>query len=248
MRNLKFIVTGVMVTAIIVAGGVVLFHIFSKEEVKDDDVITAEFIQNNSSKENKKEEVKEVAVHTEPLTITSQEKKYFDEWKTENYEIVVKNTSGSYIRKISFTLGEGIYELYNLNPQESFKFVAFNTEKDINLKVMSIVYDTLNLNEGETELQRNNVEGKVSGTIQNKGERNLYPSQIIYFLEDGNGNTVQKVISYAGCFFEGLVIHKGETLDFEEEIPEGYRVLTSKGILVQYSDLEFKNIEETLFK
>ena len=248
MRNLKFIVTGVMVTAIIVAGGVVLFHIFSKEEVKDDDVITAEFIQNNSSKENKKEEVKEVAVHTEPLTITSQEKKYFDEWKTENYEIVVKNTSGGYIRKISFTLGEGIYELYNLNPGESYKFVAFNTETDINLKVMSIVYDTINYNEGEIELQRNNIEGKVSGTITNKGERDLYPSQIIYFLEDGNGNTIQKVISYAGCFFEGLVIHKGETLDFEEEIPQGYTLNNNKGIMVMYSDLEFKYTEQVLFK
>ena len=247
MRNLKIIVTGVMVTAILVAGGVCLKNMFSKKEVKEEEVVTSEFIQNKSMDESKKEEAKVVAVQTEPLTIVSQEKKYFEEWKTENYEIVVKNTSGSYIRKISFTLGEGIYELYNLNPGESYKFVAFNTEEDINLKVMSIVYDTINYNEGEIELQRNNIEGKVSGMITNKGERNLYPSQIIYFLEDGNGNTVQKVISYAGCFFEGLVIHKGEKLDFEEEIPQGYKVLTSKGILVQYSDLEFKNVEEVLF-
>jgi hypothetical protein len=247
MRNLKFIVTGVMVTAILVAGGVCLKNMFSKKEVKEEEIVTSEFIQNKSMDESKKEEAKVVTVQTEPLTIVSQEKKYFEEWKTENYEIVVKNTSGGYIRKISFTLGEGIYELYNLNPGESYKFVAFNTETDINLKVMSIVYDTINYNEGEIELQRNNIEGKVSGTITNKGERDLYPSQIIYFLEDGNGNTIQKVISYAGCFFEGLVIHKGETLDFEEEIPQGYKVLTSKGILVQYSDLEFKNIEEVLF-
>jgi predicted double-glycine peptidase len=139
MRNLKFIVTGVMVTAILVAGGVCLKNMFSKKEVNEEEIVTSEFIQNKSMDESKKEEAKVVTVQTEPLTIVSQEKKYFEEWKTENYEIVVKNTSGGYIRKISFTLGEGIYELYNLNPGESYKFVAFNTETDINLKVMSIV-------------------------------------------------------------------------------------------------------------
>lgn len=240
--NLKFFMTGVMVCAV-VAGGVVLASRVFKNEEKEQDKANANVTEYKALAVECKTEKKEA------LTIISSEKKYQEEYKTENYEVVVKNTSGSYIEKITFTLGEGIYELYNLNPEENYKFVAFNTETDINLKVLSITYETKTYGlDDEISLERKNENGKISGSIKNNGQRKLYPAQIVYFVTDSEGNTIQRVISYAGCFFEGLVINPEGIHEFEEEIPQGYTLNNSKGIMVMYSDLEFKYTEQVLFK
>jgi hypothetical protein len=97
-------------------------------------------------------------------------------------------------------------------------------------------------------LERKNENGKISGSIKNNGQRKLYPAQIVYFVTDSEGNTIQRVISYAGCFFEGLVINPEGIHEFEEEIPQGYTLNNNKGIMVMYSDLEFKYTEQVLFK
>ena len=243
MSNLKFFMAGVMVCAIVVAGGVVLTQKVFKEDKKEQNEVNASVTEYKASNIECKAEQKEA------LTIISSEKKYQEEYKTENYEVVVKNTSGSYIEKISFTLGEGIYELYNINPEENYKFVAFDNETDINLKVLSITYETKTYGlDDEISLERKNENGKISGSIKNNGQRKLYPAQIVYFVTDSEGNTIQRVISYAGCFFEGLVINPEGTHEFEEEIPQGYTLNNNKGIMVMYSDLEFKYTEQVLFK
>ena len=243
MSNLKFFMAGVMVCAIVVAGGVVLTQKVFKEDKKEQNEVNASVTEYKASNIECKAEQKEA------LTIISSEKKYQEEFKTENYEVVVKNTSGQYIEQITFTLGEGIYELFNMDPDESYKFVAFNTETDINLKVLSITYETKTYGlDNEISLERNNETGKISGSVKNNGQRDLYPTQIMYFEKDSEGNTIQKVISYAGCFFEDLVIHPGNTHEFEEEIPQGYTLNTTKGVIVMYSDLDFRFTEQVLFK
>ena len=88
---------------------------------------------------------------------------------------------------------------------------------------------------------------KVTGLVKNNGERDLYPSQIIFFLKDEQGNTVQKNIEYAGCFFEGLIIKPSKSLEFESDIPQGYYFNNSKSVIVRYSDTEFKMIETRFF-
>ena len=241
-NNLKFFMTGVMVCAV-VAGGVVLASRVFKNEEKEQDKVNANVTEYKALAVECNTEKKEA------LTIISSEKKYQEEFKSENYEIVVKNTSGSYIEKISLTLGEGIYELYNINPEENYKFVAFDNETDINLKVLSITYETKTYGlDDEISLERKNENGKISGSIKNNGQRKLYPAQIVYFVTDSEGNTIQRVISYAGCFFEGLVINPEGIHEFEEEIPQGYTLNNNKGIMVMYSDLEFKYTEQVLFK
>lgn len=241
-NNLKFFMTGVMVCAVVAGGVIITSRVFRNEE-KEQEKVNASVTEYKALAVDCKQEKKEA------LTMISSEKKYFEEWKSENYEVVVKNTSGSYIEKITFTLGEGIYELYNLNPEENYKFVAFNNETDINLKVLSITYETKTYGlDDEISLERKNENGKISGSIKNNGQRDLYPAQIVYFVTDSEGNTIQRVISYAGCFFEGLVIHPDKTHEFEEEIPQGYTLNNSKGIMVMYSDLEFKYTEQVLFK
>lgn len=251
MRNLKFFMTGVMVCAL-VASILMLKMSFAKEDCKEQDVVNASMEESKAIAGQVKQEKSEktiVAKQAEILTLVTFDKKYQEEYGTENYEVVVKNTSRDYIEKITFTLGEGIYELFNMNPEESYKFVAYNTEKDLNLKVLSVTYETKTYGlEEEISLERNNESGKISGSVKNNGQRDLYPSQIVYFLNDSEGNTIQKVISYAGCFFEGLVIHPGNTHEFAEEIPSNYTLNTTKGVMVMYSDLDFKYTEQVLFK
>lgn len=234
--NLKSFVIGATIGSIVV-GGVWLSTQILKEEEHENIV--------NSNLEERESIVKE---EKRTLEIISSEKKYQEEFKTENYEIVIKNTSGEKLKKVEFTLGEGIYELYDLSPDEEYKFIAFDNENDINLKIISVNYEIKNYNPEEVSLDITNDGKKVQGTIINNGERELYPAQIIFFLQDNEGNTIQSTIEYAGCFFEGLVIKPNKSLSFEKDIPEGYYFNNSKSVIVRYSDIEFRMIETSFFE
>lgn len=235
--NLKSLLVGTAIGAIVVGGGVFLYTSFFGNEPQKEDVVSSYL----EEKTNIVEEEKQI------LEIISSKKEYQEEYKTENYEIVIKNTSGKYLKKVEFSLGEGTYELYDMEQDEQYKFVAFNTEESLDLKIISVDYDIINYYPEEISLDITNDGKKVTGYITNNGERDLYPAQIIYFLSDEEGYTIQKTIEYAGCFFEGLVIKSGKTLDFESDIPDNNYFKNSKSVIVRYSDTSFKTIDTRFF-
>ena len=55
-------------------------------------------------------------------------------------------------------------------------------------------------------------------------------------------------IHYEGCFQDGLVIKQENNFDFSGEIPDGYTFFEDKGVIVNYSDLSFKDVIHTNFK
>ncbi len=226
--NLKSFVVGATIG--IVVGGTVFSAV--KINKKDEELVTSQL----------KEEKQESYTHQSALEIVNYQKKYFKEYDSENYEVEVKNTSGKVLKSVEFTLGEGIYTLYDIQPDETYKFVAFNTENDIDLKVISIDYEILTYNEDEISLEITNDGKKVTGKIKNTSQRDLYPSQVIFFLMDNEGNIIQKALEYAGCFDEGLVIKPGKELSFEADIDGNTSYYNSKKAIVRYSDLDFREV------
>ena len=213
--NLKSFLVGATIG--IVVGGTVFSAV--KINKKDEELVTSQL----------KEEKQESYTHQSALEIVNYQKKYFKEYDSENYEVEVKNTSGKVLKSVEFTLGEGIYTLYDIQPDETYKFVAFNTENNIDLKVISINYEILTYNEDEISLEITNDGKKVTG-------------QVIFFLMDNEGNIIQKTLEYAGCFDEGLVIKPGKELSFEADIDENTSYYNSKKAIVRYSDLEFREV------
>lgn len=235
--NLKSFFIGATV-GVLVVGGTFFCANLKKDNKKEESLVNSDL----SERENMEYTKKGV------LEILDYEKKYQEEFDTQNYEVVIKNTSGERLRKVEFTLGENVYELYDMLPDEEYKFVAYSNENTISLKVISVDYEIRNYNEDEIDIDITNDGKKVSGSLKNNGDRELYPTQIIYFLYDGNGHTIQKTIEYAGCFDEGLVIKPENTLEFEEDIDEGYSFYNTKSVIVRYSDLEFKTTETKIFE
>ena len=234
--NLKSFFIGATI-GVVVVGGVCLYTKSLNQEQKKCNMVNSNMEERTSLIDNKKG----------ILEMVSSQKKYQEEYDTENYEVIVKNTSGETLKKVEFTLGEGIYELYDILPDEKYKFVAYNTEENLDLKIISVDYEIKNFYPEEISMDITSDGKKVTGLVKNNGERDLYPSQIIFFLKDEQGNTVQKNIEYAGCFFEGLIIKPSKSLEFESDIPQGYYFNNSKSVIVRYSDTEFKMIETRFF-
>lgn len=237
--NLKSLLLGAAIGVVVVTGGVCIYakNVKEKPEEESNNIVYAQMEEKATVCEDQRG----------MLETLSYEKKYQEEFDSMNYEVVVKNTSGEHIDKITFTLGEGIYELYNMSPDEKYKFIAYNTEEELKLKVMSVDFEIKNFYPEEISLNLNNQEGKFKGSITNNGERDLYPGRIVYFLKDKDGYTIQKTIEYAGCFFEGLVISPTKTHEFESDIPNELTLDNNKKIIVEYSDLEFRDIAVRFF-
>ena len=168
--NLKSFFIGATIG--IVVGGTVFSAV--KINKKDEELVTSQL----------KEEKQASYTHQSALEIVNYQKKYFKEYDSENYEVEVKNTSGKVLKSVEFTLGEGIYTLYDIQPDETYKFIAFNTENNVDLKVISINYEILTYNEDEISLEITNDGKKVTGKIKNTSQRDLYPSQVIFYLID----------------------------------------------------------------
>lgn len=237
--NLKSFLLGATIGVVVVIGGVCIYakNVRKEKEGNDNNIVYSKIEEKATVCENQKS----------MLEILSYEKKYQEEYNTLNYEVVVKNTSGEKLDKITFSLGEGIYELYNMLPDEKYKFIAYSNEENLNLKVLSADFEIKNFYPEEISLSLDNKDNEFKGSITNNGQRDLYPGRIVYFLKDKDGYTIQKSIEYAGCFFEGLVISPNKTHNFESDIPEGLTLDNNKNIVVEYTDLEFKNTDVRFF-
>ncbi len=243
----KFLILGAFLGATVVGGLWLIASKSSDSETED------KFVSYDSSVvecEVQKEEATITKTKQEDiLTVVSSQKRYFEEYHSENFEVVLKNTTNQTFKKVTFTFGQGEYVLYNVRPDEEFVVVALSSEETINLKVLSVDYDIVTYFENEANMSVNNTQGgKITGSVKNNGQREIYPSEIVLFFTDSQGRTVQKSIYYAGCFFEGLIIHTGDSLDWEFENTNNYTFNRKKGIVFVYSDLEFKMYDTIFFE
>ena len=223
--DIKTLIAGTAIGAIVVGSAWV---ICTKSNVEEECI-----------KREVKSEVQEQVSYNQDekrvLEVEKIEKKYFEEYKSEG------NIPEQLVdEKIEFKIGDVTYELYNVLKDESYKIVSYDLDAKNNLKVISIDYEIPNYYPEEVDLTLNITTDKISGKVINNGQRDLYPSQVIVFLKDSKGNTIQKTIEYAGCFFEGLVIKPNAEFEFELDIPSEYTLARNKGIIFRYSDLEFR--------
>lgn len=235
--DIKSVLAGTAIGAILIGCVFVIYTNVHKKEVEENEVNSNIESQFECKQDEKK-----------TLEIVKSEKKYFEEWDSENYEVIVKNTSGVSMQRVQFTLGEGIYEIYNVEPDDEYKIIAYNSENNIDLKIMTIDYEIPSYFPDEVSLNTTTENNILTGVVKNNSEIELYPNQVMIFLKDQNGDIVQKTIEYSGCFFEGLVIKPNTEFKFEIEIPEGHILLKDKGIMFKYSDLEFRMYETRNFK
>lgn len=204
-----------------------------KEKSETDASVDSQFVESTTTK-NIVEKDNETGSE---LTIVSSIMNVYEEHPY--YELVVQNTTNRTFKKITYRLGEMVKEQYNLAPGEKFQTIAYDEIKDI--IVLSVDYGNVNLFEEETSMKVSYEENKLIGTITNNGVRELYPSDIILFVEYAEGVITQVDIPYAGCFNPGLVIKPGETFEFSYDLEKGYKLLKDKGVVFIYSDLEFKD-------
>lgn len=204
-----------------------------KENNGTDESINSQFINSTTTKKITSLEDDETGSE---LTIVSGKMNDFE--GHPYYEIVVQNTTYRTFKKITYRLGDVVWEQYNVAPKEKFQAIAYDEVKEV--IVISVDYENSDLFEKETSLDVSLEENKIIGKITNNGEREIYPSDIVLFVKNSQGVTKQIDIPYAGCFDPGLVMKKGENLEFSYDIEEGYTLLKEKGIVFVYSDLEFK--------
>lgn len=204
-----------------------------KENNETDKSMDSQFIEQTTTKKINSLEDDETGSE---LTIVSGKMNDFE--GHPYYEIVVQNTTYKTFKKITYRLGDVVWEQYNVAPKEKFQTIAYDEVKEV--VVISVDYENSDLFDKETSIDVSLKENKIIGTITNNGEREIYPSDIILFVKNSQGVTKQIDIPYAGCFDQGLVMEKGEKLEFSYDIEEGYTLLKDKGIVFVYSDLEFK--------
>jgi len=94
--NLKSYLIGMTIGAIVI-GGVLVGTINHLKNEKEE-------LLNINSKVEECSNIKEEK--NKNLEIISSEKKYNDEYNVECYEVIMKNTSGRYLKKIEFSIGE----------------------------------------------------------------------------------------------------------------------------------------------
>ncbi len=135
-------------------------------------------------------------------------------------------------------------------PDEEYKVVAYNTTNDLSLKEISVDYDMINYYPDEISFNLIKEEETFICEIKNNGERNLYPSQVIFFTKDDSGRTIQNTIEYAGCFNDNLVIKPNKTLKTDEEQGDmnGLLLNKNKPIIIRYSDIEFREVTTKFFE
>lgn len=238
--NIKKVVMGAVLG--IIAVGVV-YAVFSSNRQNKESQLGSAIGEFKESTTEEKAEVKETQKKQE-LEVVSYQKKYYELYRTELYEVVVKSNAN--LEKVTFTFGKGTYELYNVQEGEMYVITASSEEEEINLSIMSVSYV---LDSNENLSLKLNVEGnKIKGVITNNSDMDIYPNQIALDFKDENDVIKQATIEYSGCFFEGLIIKANTTFEFEYEIPEGYTYLLDKGVEFKYSDLSFTNFNVVKIK
>lgn len=237
MKSKVFFV-GVAVGALIVGSVSLLCTKVSRKEVRAEEGNTKSLLLAEKSQEDIKPEENEPK---EILEIVSKKKVYLAEYDSENYEVLLRNTSMKTLAKVEITFGQGIYELYNIGPNETFKVISYNDDENIKLEIIAVNYSIPDFGMEEVTLTSTVTSSKIKCTVKNVSEREIYANQVVYFLRDAQGNVVMKTLEYSGCFNPELVTAPNKEFSFEFEIPEGYTFIKDKGIIFKYSDLDFRD-------
>lgn len=217
---------------LLIAGGI---YLYTNNTISTKNENTVESTINESNKD-KVDEIPKISL--------MESKKVYNEKNRSWYEIIIKNISEEYIGEVEFKLGDGVYVIYDLAPEEQRKLIAYNTQDSLSIE--DVVVRELT-SENEVSLNLVAEKKEVLGSIKNNGENELYPQQIVYYLKGEDGINLQQTIEYAGCFDEGKIIKPNEVWKFEIDIPDGYTFSQDKGILVRYSDLSFEKIKSKIF-
>ena len=157
-------------------------------------------------------------------------------------DVKVKNVSGRHIDRAQLKIDDVYYFAYDINNDEEIIINTFSEKAIEEIDVISVDFDIKSsLYDNEITLEKVEIkDGVLKGSFKNNGQRSIYPSEIIYFVENPKGENEQRTISYASCFNDELVIKPGEKFEFEQEEKE---ILSSnKNVIVRYSDLDFREI------
>ena len=157
-------------------------------------------------------------------------------------DVKIKNVSGRYVGRAELKIDDVYYFAYDINNGEEIIINTFSEKAIEEIEVISVDFDIKSsLYDNEITLEKVEIkDGVLKGSFKNNGQRSIYPSEIIYFVENPKGENEQRTISYASCFNDELVIKPGEKFEFEQEEKE---ILSSnKNVIVRYSDLDFREV------
>ena len=157
-------------------------------------------------------------------------------------DVKIKNVSGRHIDRAELKIDDVYYFAYDINNDEEIIINTFSEKAIEEIEVISVAFDIKSsLYDNEITLEKVEIkDGVLKGSFKNNGQRSIYPSEIIYFVENLRGENEQRTISYASCFNDELVIKPGEKFEFEQEEKE---ILSSnKNVIVRYSDLDFREV------
>ena len=157
-------------------------------------------------------------------------------------DVKVKNVSGRHIDRAQLKIDDVYYFAYDINNDEEIIINTFSENVINEVEVISVDFDIKSsLYDNEITLEKVEIkDGVLKGSFKNNGQRSIYPSEIIYFVENLRGENEQRTISYASCFNDELVIKPGEKFEFEQEEKE--TLSQSKNVIVRYSDLDFREV------
>lgn len=157
-------------------------------------------------------------------------------------DVKIKNVSGRYVGRAELKIDDVYYFAYDINNGEEIIINTFSEKAIEEIEVISVDFDIKSsLYDNEITLEKVEIkDGVLKGSFKNNGQRNIYPSEIIYFVENLRGENEQRTISYASCFNDELVIKPGEKFEFEQEEKE--TLSQSKNVIVRYSDLDFREV------
>ena len=157
-------------------------------------------------------------------------------------DVKIKNVSGRHVGRAELKIDDVYYFAYDINNDEEIIINTFSEKAIEEIDVISVDFDIKSsLYDNEITLEKVEIkDGVLKGSFKNNGQRSIYPSEIIYFVENLRGENEQRTISYASCFNDELVIKPGEKFEFEQEEKE---ILSSnKNVIVRYSDLDFREV------
>lgn len=157
-------------------------------------------------------------------------------------DVKIKNVSGRHVGRAELKIDDVYYFAYDINNDEEIIINTFSEKAIEEIEVISVDFDIKSsLYDNEITLEKVEIkDGVLKGSFKNNGQRSIYPSEIIYFVENLRGENEQRTISYASCFNDELVIKPGEKFEFEQEEKE---ILSkNKNVIVRYSDLDFREV------
>ena len=157
-------------------------------------------------------------------------------------DVKIKNVSGRHVGRAELKIDDVYYFAYDINNGEEIIINTFSEKAIEEIEVISVDFDIKSsLYDNEITLEKVEIkDGVLKGSFKNNGQRSIYPSEIIYFVENLRGENEQRTISYASCFNDELVIKPGEKFEFEQEEKE---ILSkNKNVIVRYSDLDFREV------